>query len=153
MGIVLGGEKAWKQRVTGEIVSSYQWINKEPAMVLWPSGPRRLGGGAFILCLSAAFRYANSNGSPTPYLIKQTIKIAQQFGMEPNQFLCKKIADVILDGLPDLCEMPPEPTGLNAKQTEAIGEALIKVDGQTIFHGEVNMPTEAEFAAHDAVTE
>lgn len=152
MGVVLGGEKAWKQRVTGEIVSSYQWVNREPAMILWPAGPKRLGGGAFVLCLSAAFKYANSDGTPTKHLIKMTVKIAQQFGMEPNQFLCKKIADVILDGLPDLVDMPPEPTGLNAQQTQAIGEASIKVDGQTIFEGDVNLPTEAELAAVDEVT-
>ena len=149
MSVMIGGAKAWKVRQHGDIGVSFQWINEEPAMVLFPARRSIAGSGAYVICLSAAFRYADSTtGAPTPYLIRQSIAAAAQLGFSPTDtFAARKIAGIIVDSLPDLVTMPPEPTGLNAEAQQAIGEMSIKVDGQTIAEREVTAPTVQELAS------
>ena len=141
MGVMLGGEKAWKVRDKGDFAVSFQWVNEEPAIVLFPTR-KGVGLGAFVLCLSALHNYVNSDGYPvTDYLISQSMKAAKVMGFSGLGFEVKRIADAILDSAEDLLAMPPEPVGINEKQrNEAIGEATIKVDGKTIFHDEVTVP-------------
>jgi hypothetical protein len=141
MGVVLGGEKAWKVKNKGDFAVAYQWVNEEPAMVFFPTR-KGIGLGAFVLCLSALHNYIKSDGYPnTQYLVQQSMAAAKQMGFQGLGFEAKRIADAILDGAEDLVAMPPEPVGINEKQlNESIGEAIIKVDGQTIFHDEVFVP-------------
>lgn len=148
MAVMIGGAKAWKVRQHGDIGVSFQWINEEPAMVLFPARRSIAGAGAYVICLSAAFRYADSKtGAPTEYLIRQAVAAASQLGFSPTDtFAARRIAEVIVDSLPDLVEMPPEPTGLNAEQQAAIGEMSIKIDGQTIAEREVTAPSLDEMA-------
>jgi hypothetical protein len=134
MPVHIGGKDSYKQRITGDIVSSYQWVNGEPAMILWPKVPK-LGGGAYVICLSSAFKYADIN-----YLVVQAAIAAQFMGMDTSSFTTRRIADVILDGLEDLVRMPMERPGVNEQQLESIGEATIKVDGQVIAEREITVP-------------
>lgn len=150
MAVMIGGAKAWKVRQHGDIGVSFQWVNEEPAMILFPLRRSLATAGAYVIALSAAFRYADSKtGAPTPYLIRQSIAAAQQLGFSPTDtFASRKIAEVIVDSLPDLVDMPPEPTGMNADQTaSAIGEMSIKLDGKTIAERDVTAPTVAEMMA------
>lgn len=63
MPVLLGGEKAWKQRVSGDIVVSYQWVNGEPAMILFPK-VKRLGlSGAYALANFPVLPPENWNGN------------------------------------------------------------------------------------------
>ena len=134
MPVTLGGEKAYKIRVIGDIVCSYQWVNEEPAMVLFPKIKRTFTNGAFVLCLSAAWKYTNVN-----YLVSQSFAAAKQLGFEDSKFVAHQIADIIIEGIPDLVEMPPVPTQ-EQKLEESIGEMLLKVDGEIIKHEEITMP-------------
>jgi hypothetical protein len=130
MGILVGGEKAWKVRRHGDIVCSYQWANDEPAMLLFPAMPG-LGAGTYVLALSAAYKYLDSQtGGPTMYLIRQADVAAEVMGMIPTTGTLRKIADVIADGMLDLIEMPPEPD--SHKDTKPQGEGVIKIDGQVV---------------------
>lgn len=143
MSVMLGGAKAWKQNVSGDVVASFQWVNGEPAMCLFPKIPRTLNPGAYVIMLDVAFKYANSKtGGPTEYLIQQAAKAAKVMGFNTDSFIIKRIADLILDGLQDLIEMPPEPTGLTKKDTQAVGELLVKINGQTKVDGEINAANE-----------
>jgi hypothetical protein len=136
MPVHIGGKQAYLQRITGDIVSSYQWVNEEPAMILWPAIRRTIGGGAYVICLSSAFKYTDQK-----YLIQQAVIAARQIGMDETSFTIRRIADVILDGLGDLLAMPPTPRDWKDKEiAENIGELLIKVDGETIAHREVSVP-------------
>lgn len=149
MPVMVGGEKAWKVRRHGDIGVSFQWVNDEPAMILFPAKTNAFAqGGAYVLALSAAFKYADSvSGGPTPYLIRQCAAAAVQLGfLATDTFAIRKIADVILDSLPDLVEMPPEPTGMTKGQAESVGEMLIKLDGETIHHSEVAAPSLEELS-------
>ena len=56
--VVLGGEFARSVRRRGELVLAFQYVNTEPAMVIW-SGTRQ--AGAFAICLSVAHEYLDDN--------------------------------------------------------------------------------------------
>lgn len=148
MPVMVGGEKAWKVRKHGDIGVSFQWVNEEPAMILFPAAKINAfqNAGAYVIGLSAAYKYADSKtGGPTPYLVRQAIAAAVQLGfMATDTFAVRKIADVIVDSLPDLCEMPPEPVAMTLKQAQEIGEILVKVDGRTVHSAPVNAPTAEE---------
>lgn len=118
-------------------------------MILFPARKSLPGAGAFVIALSAAFKYADSkSGAPTQYLIEASVMAARQMGFSPTDtFASRKIAEVIVDSLPDLVDMPPEPQQFNQEQATAIGEMAIKIDGQTVHEAEVTAPTEAELDA------
>ncbi len=138
MPVHIVGAKSYKQRVTGDIVSSYQWVNDEPAMILWPKNPRMQHPGAFVICLSAAWKYTDIK-----YLIAQAHEAAEVMGMDTTKYIIQRIADVILDGLPDLCEMPPDMSALRDNSVkEAIGEMTIKDNGRLIHAEEITVPDE-----------
>lgn len=143
MGVMLGGEKAWKVRDKGDFSVSFQWVNEEPAMILFPNH-KGIGQGAFVICMSSLYKYVKSDGYPnTEYLVAQAVKAAKQMGFSGLGFEVKRIADAILDSCEDVLQMPPEPVGINEKQrNQSIGEATIKVDGHTIFHDEVIVPSD-----------
>lgn len=136
---MIGGPKAWKVRQHGDIGVSFQWVNEEPAMILFPALRSLPGAGAYVIALSVAHKYADSkSGEPTPYLVRQSVAAATQLGFSPTDtFAARKLAGIIVDSLPDLIDMPPEPTGLNEAQQRTIGELAIKVDGKTVHEAEV----------------
>jgi len=149
MPVQIGGAKAWKVRQHGDIAVSFQWVNEEPAMILFPARRSLPGAGAFVIAISAAFKYADSRtGEPTPYLVRASVQAAQQLGFtNSDTYAARKVAEVIVDSLPDLIDMPPEPQQFNQEQAAAIGELSIKVDGETVHEAEVSAPTEAELDA------
>lgn len=144
--IHLGGKGAWKQRVFGDVVVAFHWVNEEPAMCLYPKFPRMLGNrGAFIVCLSVAHRYAKSNGDPiAEYLIPKAIEAARVMGMDETRATVKRIADAILECIPDLVKMPPEPARLAEPQGRVIGSMALIANGKTIHEEEVRAVTAEE---------
>lgn len=150
MPVQIGGAKAWKVRQHGDIGVAFQWVNEEPAMILFPARRSLPGAGAFVICHSASFKYGQSNTDKSPgyaskFLVENAWKIAQAIGFSPTDTqAANKIIDAIVDGLDDLNSMPPEPQQFNQEQAQAIGEMVIKVDGETIHEAEVTAPTEAE---------
>lgn len=148
MPVTLGGEKAWKVYSKGDIVVSFQWVNGEPAMILYPKNPRNLNPGAFVIMLEVAFKYSDArSGAPSPYCMGQALKAAEVMGLFPDRFTLYRIVDAIMEGLLDLIEMPPEPTGLNQQQTEEVGELVVKMGGRVIHESAVNAPTFDELVA------
>lgn len=146
MPVMLGGDKAWKQRVLGDIVISYQWINGEPAMILFPKKRPTLESGAFAVALSAAFQYVKSNGDPDlNYIMPQAFQAAKVMGFFPDKAIITRIIDAITDGIPDLVEMPPIRPGYDEqKSKEVIGEMNIKQDGRVIRTEEITVPDSLE---------
>lgn len=135
MPVLIGGDQAYLQRVIGDFVVSYQWVNDEPAMIIWPKIKRTLTNGAFVLALSSAYKYDDPQ-----YLIVQSIEAVKYLGFEPLKSTVHKMADIIIEGLPDLVMMPPAKPMEKPKNQEIAGEMIIKVDGRTIMHDEVTMP-------------
>lgn len=147
MAICIGGPKAWKRFSYGDIFVALHWINGEPTLCVAPT--YRMGTGAYAIPLQCAHAYADSaSGEPSPYLVGQSIVAAKQLGFSGSDtFAAKKIARAIVECLPELVEMPPEPQSFNAEQRQAIGEMSIKVDGQTIAEKEITALDAQEMAS------
>ena len=127
MGIVVGGPNARKVRRIGEFVLAFQYVNDEEAMVLYPARPSR-SAGAFVVCLSSAYKYAGSNGYPTKYMLEQAVTACKVMDMQPGRSTLRAIIDVIVDGLVDLIEMKPMP----AEFEQPMGEVEVQADGNRI---------------------
>ena len=95
----------------------------EPAMGIKPA---RLGRvPIFAIPLSSAYRYADG-----AYLMKVSFRIAECLGMFPDAFLINRIADLILNYLPDL---------IGKRMHESVagrecGEGKVFHDGELIEH-------------------
>lgn len=151
MGVAIGGEKAWKVYKSGDVGVAFHWINEEPAMCLFPLHRTMVNAGSYVICLSAAFNYVNSNGHPNlEYMVPAAIEAAKTMGFNASDsFVLKRIVDAICDGMPDLVEMPPEPENLvdEAVRQETVGELTMKLDGKTIAEKEVSALDAAEMGA------
>lgn len=120
--VQFGGAKARGTRTVGDIIVSRQYVNSEPALVLWPKRPTARAG-AFVICLSAAFKYAEDD-----YLIEQSMKAAEVMGMFPTKQTVYRIADAINSSLDDLVSMKPEPED----EKKSAGEGKLITGGRTI---------------------
>jgi hypothetical protein len=130
--VSLGGEFAHSVRRRGELVQSFQYVNTEPAMIIW-SATRK--AGAFAICLSVAHEYLDDR-----YLVFQAMSAAMQIGYSPkDRSVVGKIADLILDGLDELVRMPPEPTAAVSRREQRT-EVLLREggpDGHIVSHQEL----------------
>jgi hypothetical protein len=139
--VELGGERAWLQRVKGDICITYQWLNtgkSEPSacMVLFPIRAK-MDGGAYAIPQENAYEYATAEGKATPYLMVAAFNAAQSMGFFPDKSTVHRVVDAIIDGLSDLVRMPSEQPGqLDIKALLKGIEAKVKVNGQ-VFREEV----------------
>ena len=109
MPVILGGPKARKVWSRGEFGLSLQYVNGEEALCIWPLRAAR-GAGAMVILLSAAHLYANSrSGGPTLYLLERCLGALKVMKMQPQPWTVRKLADIVLDELPELLQMKPEP--------------------------------------------
>lgn len=133
MGSVsFGGQTAWKVQQVGDIVRAYHWCENEPAMVLFPVRAR-LNAGAYVICLSSAFKYDD-----LAYLVKQAAIAAGVMGMDETSYTIHRIGEAIHSGLLDLIVMPPEPAWIkDLDKGEVFAELEVKADGKTIIEREV----------------
>jgi len=118
--VMLGGENARQLYTKGDLVISLQYVNKEPAMVIFPRRKRESCKGAFIVLLSAAYKYTDQ-----VYLLSQSFFAADLMGMFPDKATVFRIADTIYEGLGELCMMKPEPE----KEKKVIGEGTLVIGG------------------------
>jgi hypothetical protein len=148
--VELGGERAWRQRVVGDIVVSYQWLDlkswgdpgaedePEPCMCLFPAH-RRLETGAYTIPQRNAWAYADSKtGKPTGALFTTAHRAAMTLGFDQNDKAAFfRILDIIVDGIPDLIDMPgTQPSALEIKKPVMGIEISASAAGKQL-HGEV----------------
>lgn len=139
-GIMLGGPNARYQRVHGDIVASYQYVNDERAMVLWPQFRKNVT--AFVVCDSAAWKYDDP-----VYLAKQARHVANLWGEAPDSQRWFQIAKIIHEGLADLIRLKPKPVIAHTMPT--IGEMELMVAGRRVAGAEMTMPTADEMAHYE----
>lgn len=136
--VMLGGD-VWDQRVTGDIVSEFKWVNGEAVMLIYK---RVLGKNtqAFMIEMKDAHRFALSNGNATKELLSDlSHQAAKAVDSEFDKATIMRIIDVILDGIPDLLRMPPEPKVLEVANRPSSGhdELEIRVDGKIVMEVQV----------------
>ena len=138
MSFIVGGPKAWKVYRKGDVGVGFHWINGEPAMVLFPSSRQTgLGVVPFVLPLEVAWQYADSSGHPNLLnALPAAIDAARCLGMSSDPGTLHRIIDVIVDGIPDLVAMPPEPDWTKPRPT---GDDVlsIKRDGEVVLEAAV----------------
>lgn len=147
--VELGGERAWRQRVIGDIVCSFQWLDlraagdesadgqPEPCMVLFPAH-RRMDVGAYTIPMRNAFAYVDRKGNPTPQLLKTSALAAETLGFDMNdRASITRMLDIICEGIPDLIDMPTEqPSALEIKKYQMGIEVTARAAGKDM-HSEV----------------
>lgn len=135
--ITLGTDKAWRvRRLSGGLIASYQWLHDEPTLFIYPATRRR--GGALAVPLASAWQWADSDGHPDlTHAIPTATDAARAMGLDPTPDTIRAIVDAVIDGLPDLVEMPPAPPSLDPLAGQALGDATIQVDGETIAEQEI----------------
>lgn len=132
--VMLGGD-CWDQRVTGNTVSEFKWVDGEPVMLIY----RHVLGKntpAFMIELADAWKFATSSGHATKRLLDETSKqAAEALHVMNDKFAIYEIITVILDGIPDLLRMPPEPKAIEIANRPSSGndELSIKIDGKTVI--------------------
>lgn len=140
MGIILGGPNSRFQRRIGDIMVSYQYLQGERAMALWPV--YRSGVPAFIVCDSAAWQYDNPK-----YLAAQARTVANLWGEAPDSRRWFQIAQIIHDGLQDLVRLKPAPD--EKENGPVIGDATLHANGKAVASGEVFMPSAADLQRYE----
>lgn len=114
----------WKRDV-GDLTIFGTWLynedqeDTEPCLVVIPRF-RLNGVKPFVLALSAAFRYNDPR-----YLARVVATIATGLGFEGSMTKAHQIASVIHDHLPDLLNMPLDPS-----VAVVVGEASVDLGGQ-----------------------
>jgi hypothetical protein len=133
-GIVLGGEHSFRMRVHGDIVECLQWVNDEPALVIWPKNRQNVP--AFIVCMSSAFKYDDLH-----YLAAQARHVCGLWGFDDRSHWYR-LATVVHDALEDLVRMPPAPSTYEDRKrsTASIGELSVTGDGKLLGETEVKLP-------------
>jgi hypothetical protein len=125
--------KAYLTRTIGDLVAVYSWVNDERALVLIPA--YRKNSAWYIILDSAAFKYDDDE-----YLKRQSMVAAEVLGMEPSPNNWYKLAKVIVEGLPDLLEMPSAPTDKILMPT--LGEARMYANGELVGGDEIRLEKE-----------
>jgi hypothetical protein len=136
--VMLGGD-VYEQRFTGDIVSEFKWVDGEPVMLIYK---RTLGTNskAYMIEMKDAHEFAMSNGHPTRALLeKHSLEAARALNSEHDKATCFRIITVIMDGIPDLLSMPPEPKAIEIANRPSSGndELSIKIDGKTMIEVQV----------------
>lgn len=128
--VMLGGD-VYEQRITGDIISEFKWVDGEPVMLLYK---RVLGttGKAYMIEFKDAYRFATSSGNATKELVQSLCRdAAKALNSENDKATIFRLIDIILNGLPDLLMMPPEPKAHEIANRETSGNDELKIVDRT----------------------
>lgn len=144
MGIVVGGERAWRKFRKGDIAVALHWIDGEPAMILFPANaPQGVCRGVvpFVIPLAVLHEYVRSDGHPhLMRALRGAQEAARCLGMAPEMSVLHRIIDAIVEAAPDLVQMPPEPVAWERERAAAgpvLGELSIVGDGRVMLEREI----------------
>ncbi len=115
----------------GEIIVQGQYVynpedkKDEPAMVIYRRGTRR----CYVICMSVAFKYLDSDGYPTQYLVGTALAIADKMGLGTTRQASYRVATAIVECFEEFLMMPPRP--VLPGDEEPVAEGEVKVNGQS----------------------
>jgi len=142
MSIELGGEKAWAvYRVSGGLILSYEWLDDEPCLCVFPERQHgRKGSGALVVPLSCAHQWATADGYPDlRHAVPVAVKSADMMGLSISRAAVRHIIDAVVDGLPDLLRMPKRPRSADDVVKQAIGDIKVVVNGRVTHEAEISV--------------
>lgn len=137
--VELGGARAYRQFIKGDIICSLQWLDighesreAQACMVLFPAN-RKVETRAFALPQQNAHLYVTNKGIPTALLVGAAFKGAIQMGFHPDRSTVKRIIDICADAMEELVKMPSsQPRALDVKQQHRGVEVTISQGGRVI---------------------
>jgi hypothetical protein len=138
MGVQLDLRKAHLHRKHGDLLVVFTWINDGRAMVLMPAVRR--GAPWFVVMENAAYTWDDSNPLNVPLVVGKALKACEVLGIEPNPSNCRRLAGIVIDGLPDLISMPSAPP-VEYHQA-GFGRMELRADGQLLAEEDVRVEKE-----------
>lgn len=130
--------KAHLSRVHGDITVIFSWVNDERAMVLVPH--LRKGAPWFVVMESAAHTWDDKDANNIPVVIAKASKACEVLGIEPSPWNCRRVAGMIIDGLPDLIRMPSSPP--KEYYRASFGNMQLRADGDLIAAEDIRLEKE-----------
>lgn len=130
--------RAHLTRHHGDIAAVYTWVNDERAMVLVPW--RRPGAPWYVVLDSAAYTWDDRVQSNVPVVARKAHQACMVLGIEPTPTNCRRVAGIIIDGLPDLIRMPHAPD--KEHYGASFGTLELRADGQPIAAEEIRLEKE-----------
>lgn len=130
--------KAHLSRVHGDITAIYSWLNDERALFLVPH--LRKGAPWYIVMESAAFSWDDLDQRNVATVVQKSIKACEVLGIEPTPVNCRRIAGIVIDGLPDLIRMPTKPPA--EYHSASFGRMELRADGQAIAGEDIRIEKE-----------
>lgn len=130
--------KAHLVRQHGDLTVIYTWVNDQRAMVLLPH--LRPGAPWFIVMESASYSWDDSDRRNIPNVVKKSMKACEVLGIEGSPHNCRRVAGIIIDGLPDLIRMPHAPE--KEYHRASFGNLLLKADGVPMASEEIRVEKE-----------
>jgi len=137
-GFSVGGQSAWRIRSKGDVFAALHWVQGEPSIVIAPKrgGMRLVGAVPYVLPLSAAHELVRegSNGAEVDVvvLVEKAATAAEVIGYKGDRYVAHTIADLLVECLDDLCDMPPEPEKGQVRPREE-GTVQFRADGKVLW--------------------
>lgn len=131
-------KKAYLTREHGDLTAIYTWVNQERALVL--VAHRRPGSPWFVVMESASFSWDDSDPRNIPLVVRKSMKACEVLGIEPTPHNCRRVAGIVIDGLPDLIRMPSAPPVEFYKTN--YGTLTLKAEGQAINQEDIRVEKE-----------
>lgn len=138
MPATLDTRKAHLVRHHGDLVAIYTWINDERALVLIPR--YRPGAPWYCVLESAAYTWDDMDARNVSTVVKKAMKACEVLGIEPSPWNCRRVAGLIIDGLPDLISMPSSPPKEHYRAS--FGHMELRADGKPIATEEIRVEKE-----------
>lgn len=135
MPATLDTRKAHLVRHHGDLVAIYTWINDERALVIAPR--YRPGAPWFVVCESAAYTWDDSDPRYVGEVARKALKACEVLGIEPTPTNARRVAGIIIDGLPDLIRMPSAAGPEHYRGS--FGRMELRADGQTIAEQDIRI--------------
>lgn len=137
MGMIVGGPRAWKKRQHGNFLVAFHWVNGEGSMCIVNTAVKNCP--VFIIGMSMAHEYADSRtGDPTAYAAHKCFEMCIPMGLNKGE--AHKLMQVIVEAIPDLLEMPPEPNWQDMK-SRPVEDAVasLRQNGKVVMEAPVRL--------------
>lgn len=127
-------------RVHGDLTVIFSWVNDERAMVLVPH--LRKGAPWYVVMESAAYTWDDMDARNVPVVAAKAAKACMVLGIEPSPSNCRRLAGLIIDGLPDLIRMPSKPPAEYHRAN--FGHMELRADGDVIAADHIRLEKEGQ---------
>lgn len=135
MSVSIDLSKAHLSRVHGDITVVFSWLNDERAMFLIPH--LRARAPWYIVMESSAFSWDDSEAASVSGVVAKAIKACEVLGIEPSPWNCRRIAGMIIDGIPDLVRMPSAPP--KEQYRSNFGAMTLLADGEVMASEDIRL--------------